>query len=157
MWKRAKISLLSHTHVLGWLSKLYKRKINKIASKEQIVCHFMVFNQNSKPTTTFEIKSPQRMYAWSPASIENIMSQLILKPSNIQLSEIKVLKWSKCIFSSIYWDYDKVRLLKDSTVKLAVKAGIEFIFRTNMSTCNDVNGIPMSHPLRRSSNVNTND
>jgi hypothetical protein len=31
--------------------------------------------------------------------------------------------------------YDRVRLLKDSTVKLAVKAGIEFSFRMNMLTC----------------------
>lgn len=29
----------------------------------------------------------------------------------------------------------KVRLLKDSIVKLAVKAGIEFIFLMNISTC----------------------
>lgn len=30
---------------------------------------------------------------------------------------------------------DNVLLLKDSTVKLAVKAGIEFIFRMKISTC----------------------
>lgn len=33
--------------------------------------------------------------------------------------------------------YESVRLLKDSTVKFAVKAGIEFIFRINISTCNN--------------------
>lgn len=58
---------------------------------------------------------------------------------NIQFLPKKKIEWSTPgLLFYLFLSYDKVRLLKDSTVKLAVKAGIEFIFLTNMSICQKI-------------------
>lgn len=53
---------------------------------------------------------------------------------NIRILQVYISKKIERDLRKLGGNYDRVRLLNDSTVKLAVNAGIEFIFRMNILT-----------------------